>query len=185
MPNVPFSFQRPPDSFLPQKDRELLRLELYMAERVNAERTTLGLSTLTSHALLAAVARLHSTEMRDLSYFAHESPTPRFRTPSDRYEYAFGFAPLYLSENVACKFWQGGTSQQPVTPKWMPNWLDTPQRPTQADVEESHIGLLNSPGHRANIVEPTLDLMGIGIVNRGRDLWITQMFSWRQFSPHQ
>lgn len=157
-------FQRPADSFLPQTDRELLRLELWMANRINQERASRGLSTLANHALLAAVARAHCAEMRDLNYFAHESPTPRFRSPADRYTLAFGLEPRYLSENIACQHFSG--------------W-GQPLCPAQDDIEKSHLGLMNSPGHRANILEPSVEIVGIGIVNRNRDLWITQMFSWR------
>ena len=157
-------FQRSADSFLPQTNRELLRLELWMAGRINEERASRGLSTLANHALLAAVARAHSAEMRDLDYFAHESPTPRFRSPTDRYQYAFGFEPRYLSENIACQHFSG--------------W-GQPLYPSQDDIEKSHLGLMNSPGHRANILEASVEIVGIGIINRNRDLWITQMFSRR------
>ena len=188
------SFQRPVDSFLPQQHRELLDLELYMARRVNEERGALGLRALACHALLAAVARAHSAEMRDLGYFAHESPTPRFATPGDRYEYAFGTRSRFLAENVSCRKWQSRCA--PVSEdvpnsvvracNRLRNRMAPPLSPlplllpTQGDVEESHLGLMRSPGHRANILEPTVDIMGIGIVNRGRNLWVTQMFAWRQ-----
>lgn len=176
-------FERPIDSFLPQKDRELLRLELYMARRVNEERAALGLSFLGSDALLAAVARAHSAEMRDLGYFAHESPTPHLRTPGDRYEYAFGHSYTFISENVSMRTWsRSGYGPEELIERWARDKMNIQERPTQSDVEESHVGLMHSPGHRANILEPTIEIMGIGLVNRNRDLWATQMFSRRTYS---
>lgn len=173
-------FERPPDSFLPQKDRALLQLELYMARRVNEERVALGLSVLGCDALLSAVARAHSAEMRDLGYFAHESPTPHLRTIGDRYVYAFGRKFKYVSENISMRsVSRQGFSPEDLLEKWVREKMNNPARPGQSAVEEAHIGLMNSPGHRKNILEPTIEIVGVGIVNRERNLWVTQMFSRR------
>ncbi len=182
MSNSPSSFQRPTDSFLPQNDRELLRLELYMARRVNEERISHRLGVLGCDALLSAVARAHSAEMRELGYFAHESPTPHLHTPADRYKYAFGRPFTYIAENVSMRsVRRSGFAPCPeaLLEKWVRDKMNNPLRPSQSDAEESHIGLMNSPGHRANILEPSIEIMGIGLVSRERDLWVTQMFSQR------
>ncbi|RYX82294.1 hypothetical protein EON83_20085 [bacterium] len=172
----PFSsFERPADSFLPQPDRHLLHLEQYMARRINEERAAYRLSQLTSHALLAAVARAHSAEMRDLNYFAHESPTRHLHTPANRYVYAYGHEPGFLSENVAWRRVETWTEMHGIR-IGSNNAAGTI---TQEDVEVSHQGLMDSPGHRANILEPSIELQGVGIVARGRELWVTQLFSRR------
>ncbi len=48
---------------------------------------------------------------------------------------------------------------------------------TRADIEAGHTSLMNSPGHRSNILLPQAERCGIGIaVNENGDIWITQMF---------
>jgi uncharacterized protein YkwD len=43
--------------------------------------------------------------------------------------------------------------------------------------EELHLALLDSPGHRANLLEPTFDEIGIGVhVHTDGSVWITQNF---------
>jgi uncharacterized protein YkwD len=39
-----------------------------------------------------------------------------------------------------------------------------------------HEMLMASPGHRANILNPRMRGVGIGIVKRGNQLWVTQVF---------
>ncbi|MDQ3129497.1 MAG: colicin V production protein, partial [Acidobacteriota bacterium] len=41
----------------------------------------------------------------------------------------------------------------------------------------AHTGLMNSPGHRANILQPNFGRVGIGVLDGGRrGLMITQNF---------
>lgn len=173
------AFQRPADSFLFQSDRELLRLELFLVERINEERVALGLSRLAGHALLAAIARAHSAEMRDKNYFAHESPTPHLRSPSDRYFYAWGEEPTFLAENIAYQRAASFAGIEGVVESWVRQKLNAPFRFANEDVERSHQGLMNSPGHRANILHPGAEIVGAGLVSRGYELWLTQLFSRR------
>lgn len=44
------------------------------------------------------------------------------------------------------------------------------------DVEDAHRGLMNSPGHRANILHPRVEEIGVGIMKQNDDLFITQLF---------
>ncbi|HHX74021.1 MAG TPA: hypothetical protein GX699_03870 [Firmicutes bacterium] len=47
-------------------------------------------------------------------------------------------------------------------------------------VERAHSGLMNSPGHRANILRPSFTHVGIGIVSGGPyGMMFTQMFVGR------
>ena len=41
----------------------------------------------------------------------------------------------------------------------------------------AHRGLMNSPPHRANILNPQFNAIGIGVVHAGRDLYVTQDFA--------
>jgi uncharacterized protein YkwD len=45
------------------------------------------------------------------------------------------------------------------------------------DVDVAHNGFMNSPPHRANILRPDFNAIGIAIVPRGNELYITQDFS--------
>jgi uncharacterized protein YkwD len=45
------------------------------------------------------------------------------------------------------------------------------------DVETAHRGLMHSPGHRANILNPEYNAVGIAIVQHGQQLFITQDFA--------
>src|SRR5216683_251914 len=45
------------------------------------------------------------------------------------------------------------------------------------DVDLAHNGFMNSPPHRANILRPDFNAIGIAIVLRGNELYITQDFS--------
>ena len=162
---------------LAQTDKALLQLEAYMTVRVNDERRVHGLPSLTNHGLLAAVARAHSGEMSDKSYFEHESPTPHLREPSDRYLLAFKKAPRCVAENISmgsCRSW---FNPDDALEKTLRKRLNIAWRPTQDDIERSHIGLMNSPGHRANILIPDTTIIGIGIVYKNGYFWVTQMFA--------
>lgn len=148
-----------------------------MVAMVNAERQLAGVPALQSHGLLAAVARAHSGEMCDLKYFEHESPTPHLRTISDRYRQAFGNSPRYLAENIAYATLSAWIGRDDLLEKTVRGWIDKPLKPGREDVESSHRGLMNSPGHRANILSPEPQSIGIGIVYLNGEMWITQMFS--------
>lgn len=45
------------------------------------------------------------------------------------------------------------------------------------DVDLAHNGFMNSPPHRANILRPDFDAVGIAIIPRGNELYITEDFS--------
>ena len=50
-------------------------------------------------------------------------------------------------------------------------------------VEGAHQGFMHSPGHRANILSPKYNAVGIGIVRRGEVLWVTEDFA-HQLQEH-
>lgn len=45
-----------------------------------------------------------------------------------------------------------------------------------ADLEAVHDALMDSPGHRANILDPGVSQVGVGVVWDGRRLWVSQVF---------
>ncbi len=146
-----------PDSRL---TREIAEGEALMVYLANRDRIRHGLRPLRPHADLAIVARRHSREMRDLGYFAHDSPRMQHRRPSDRFANLFGQPPVVIGENLARMY---------SRPLWSFN-LD--------NVHESHVRLMESEGHRNNILWDKPLHIGVGIaVNERGDYWITENFS--------
>jgi hypothetical protein len=45
--------------------------------------------------------------------------------------------------------------------------------------ERAHVALMNSPGHRANILDPDFNSVGIGVVNTPDGIYVTQDFAHR------
>jgi uncharacterized protein YkwD len=115
---------------------------------LNADRAHAGLPALAWDAQLAAVARGHSADMQQHSFFGHVSPTTG--NAADRTRKAHVDAMLIL-ENVARAFSPG----------------------------EAERGLMNSPGHRANILNREATHVGVGVVfDPGtREILVTQLFS--------
>ena len=127
--------------------------ELRFLDLLNRERAARHLTELKPDPLLVEVARQHSREMCDKNYFAHVSPTPGLRTPMDRYLRAIHHRPAHacVGENLFyCSV---------------------------VDVERGHHALMNSPGHRANILYAPFRRGGIGIHKSDTgEFWVTQMF---------
>ncbi|WP_193747400.1 CAP domain-containing protein [Ruegeria sp. ANG-S4] len=119
-------------------------LELEMLNLINAERTSRGLDPVQLELRLNAAAEDHSEWMLDTDIFSHtgvgnSSATDRIR------DSGFVLSGSWrTAENIA---WQ---SQRGV-----PGFSD--------DVVDLHNALMNSSGHRANILHRDLDYIGIGI----------------------
>lgn len=127
----------------------------------NQERAQRELPLCLPDARLATVARGHSEEMRDLKFFAHESPTPARRTIALRFKEVFGDLISYgIAENIARRYGQGVYSLSPES------------------VHKSHEDWMASTGHRANILRRELTHVGMGIaVNSNGDYWATEFFA--------
>jgi uncharacterized protein YkwD len=98
----------------------------------NAERAKAGCGPLTVDATLTAVAQAHSQDMATHNYFDHNSQDGR--SPFDRMT-AAGYRYSTAAENIAA----GQRTAQDVMTGWM-----------------------NSPGHRANILNCALKEIGVG-----------------------
>ena len=114
---------------------------------VNVERARAGLPPLTENWEVSRTARFKSQDFINRNYFAHNSPT--YGTPFQMLN-SFGIQFLAAGENIA----RGQRSPAEVMNSWM-----------------------NSPGHRANILSPSFNQIGVGIArdSRGTLFW-TQMF---------
>ena len=128
---------------------------------INEERTSRGLNPLSVDPMLVETARGHSREMCDLNYFDHHSPTSNLNMPMDRYLKSLhesgSQTPRYLlvGENIFyCSIFN-----------------DT------YNVGYGHKALMDSPGHRANILDPRFARVGIGTYrNANGEFWVTEMF---------
>jgi len=141
-----------------QEERE----EADLIAAINNERTQRHLGPLTEDPLLNVTARAHSREMCSLSYFDHHSPTPSLNTPMDRYL-------------------QGLRDQGSATPESLlvgENIYYCSVFNDIYNVEYSHRAFMNSPGHRANILEKRFTKVGLGVYRNARgEFWVTEMFS--------
>ena len=114
---------------------------------VNEIRVERGLKPLIADWQLSRVARYKSQDMKDIGYFSHTSPT--YGSPFDMMK-NFGISYKSAGENIA----KGYTTPRAVVDAWM-----------------------NSPGHRANILNSSYTHIGVGYVQSG-NYW-TQMFVFR------
>jgi uncharacterized YkwD family protein len=109
---------------------------------VNAERAKRKLRALTHRADLKTVAQKKAADMINSNYFSHTSPN--FGSPFTMLR-TFGINYLAAGENIA----KGQKTPQEVMSAWM-----------------------NSSGHRANILKPDYDCIGVGLYHGA---WV-QMF---------
>ena len=158
----PSLFARPlsdgPDTV---QSADLAADEREFVNRINAERTERGLYALTPDPILVQTARSHSWDMCARGYFSHVTSAAGGHTPMDRYLstlHAGGQAtPGYLlvGENI---------------------YYCSLSRPGH-DVLLGHQALMNSPGHRANILDPRFARVGVGIYrDPSGQIWVTEMF---------
>jgi uncharacterized protein YkwD len=104
----------------------------------NQRRASQGLPPLQVNPSLVGLARLRSNEMATHNYFSHTSPV----TGHD----AFSLMDLY---GIALNWWRGEN-------------LAMNNYPNDQTVAVADEGLWNSPGHRANILNPNYTQIGIG-----------------------
>jgi uncharacterized YkwD family protein len=121
-----------------------LSYEKQVAQLVNEARAENGLSPLTLSGELSDIARLKSQDMHDNNYFDHTSPT--YGDPFEMLT-SFGVSYRAAGENIAV----GYATPEAVVDAWM-----------------------NSPGHRANILNASYTQIGVGYVADG-NYW-TQEF---------
>jgi uncharacterized protein YkwD len=137
---------------VPEKEHfaDIAAAETYALQLLNEDRRELGLPALMLDTALSEIARGHSTEMRDLDYFAHLSPTSGLA--GDRLARA-QYRTSAHGENLALN----------------------------DSVYEAEASLLESVGHRRNIINTSMTHVGIGLAKgeggTGSISWyLTQLF---------
>lgn len=130
------------------KQKELMEMEGEVVRLVNIEREKAGLAALKTSIEVSNVARIKSEDMAKNNYFNHNSPT--YGSPFEMMDY-YGVIYNAAGENIA----MGHPTAKLVVEGWM-----------------------NSPGHRANILESMFKKIGVGLyqTENGTNYW-TQMFT--------
>lgn len=120
--------------------------ESLMFNLVNQDRAKNVLPPLTLDMRLVQLARQKSQDMVQNNYFSHTSPT--YGTAYDMERKAGVTARVMGAENIA----------------------------KTATAQRAEAAFMQSPGHRANILNPLHDTIGIGIVKTPGGVTVTQMF---------
>ncbi|SNT47236.1 uncharacterized protein, YkwD family [Bacillus sp. OK838] len=113
-------------------------VEQQVLRLVNEERSKSGLPSLEMDTAVSNIANMKSEDMRDNNYFNHTSPN--YGSPFDMMK-SFGIGYKYAGENIAA----GQPSADAVMKSWM-----------------------NSPGHKANILNKNYTHIGIGHATGGK-----------------
>lgn len=115
-----------------------------VVDLTNQERAKAGLKALQIDTKLTQSAQAKSQDMKDKNYFSHTSPT--YGSPFDQMK-SFGITYNAAAENIA----MGQRSAAEVVKAWM-----------------------ESPGHKANIMNPSYTHIGVGLSDSG--YYWTQQF---------
>lgn len=120
-------------------------LERFMLELINEERTSRGLEPLLLDRVLNAAADRHADWILQTGTFSHTGAggsSPQERILAEGFDLSGSWR---TAENLA---------------------IQSERRDAGLfdDVRDLHVGLMNSPGHRANILHPDLEVVGIGIL---------------------
>jgi len=129
--------QMPPNTVAnPQQPGDSSQFAQQVLDLVNQERSKAGLKPLTMNSNLSKVAMAKAQDMYNNNYFDHQSPT--YGSPFDMMK-SFGITYRSAGENIA----KGQSSPTEVMNQWM-----------------------NSPGHRANILNGSFTEIGVAYYNR-------------------
>lgn len=128
---------------IPSADSTVTSNVQQVIKLVNSERAKAGLKALTENWELSRTAQFKAQDMHDNHYFDHTSPT--YGDPFTMIK-NFGISYKSAGENIA----QGQQSPSEVMNAWM-----------------------NSSGHRANILNPNYNQIGVGYV-KDKNYWVQQ-----------
>jgi uncharacterized protein YkwD len=119
----------------PSNSTQETAAELAIVAAVNQQRAANGLAPLTVNPKLVEAAHIHANDMAQFDVMAHDLPGAALPTLRDRANFV-GYNFLSMGENIAFNY--------PDTPSVMNAWM-------------------NSPGHRANILNSSYTEIGVGI----------------------
>lgn len=132
---------------MPSVPNDIRALEEEVIRLVNEERSKVGVSLLTENKELSNIARMKSQDFIDKNYFSHNSPT--YGSPFEMLD-NLNVNYTAAAENIA----SGQRSSREAMTTWM-----------------------NSPGHKANILNSAFNQIGVGVArDRNGNLYWTQLF---------
>lgn len=162
---------------------DALTLESLVFEYINAERHRHRMAPFNPDRALWQAARAHSGDMAARNYFSHDAPRGFMRKT--------GFGDRLRSHGVVARQMAENIAMLPLV-----NSRTVTRRPDQygrmtTDIQEARLNYdrlaawavqqwMESPGHRKNILNPSLSTMGIGVAvgKRGQEdyVYLTQEF---------
>jgi len=151
-------------------------LELRIHELINAERTSRKLAALKMEDRLSEVARTHSRDMSNRSFFDHINPDGK--GPSDRGR-ALGYQCRKYIGDVIYEGLSENIFQNNLYNRVIFNGANaTYEWNTTEKIAESTVkGWMASPGHRQNILTSRYQREGIGVfITPSDQVLITQLF---------
>lgn len=153
-PTPPISATSPP--------LNLPTLQQYMLTLINEDRTVAGLGPVSWDPTASLAAQSHAEEMANYSYVSHWNLNGH--GPSYRYSQAGGLDAV--QENVYV-YWHRYVDGRPAP---IEDWKDV--------IRQAQAELMESPGHRANILSPEHTDVGIGIAynSESGNVHLTQLF---------
>jgi uncharacterized protein YkwD len=157
-----------PDAARPQSD--LVLSAKYIVDGTNLARAQRGLPLLRTDAILTRIADDRSLDLIARDYFSHDDPQTG-QEPLLRYLQAYAYAYQYAGENIAEL--KNGAG-------WVLPWQTVAARYGPDDLASEFVkNWLNSPGHRADIVNPHYLRTGVGLAvdREGYRIVATQVFS--------
>jgi uncharacterized protein YkwD len=131
----------------PTPDVGLERLREYMLSLINKDRIDHGLQPVKFDQLATVVGQAHAVNMLENGYFSHWNPAGF--GPDLRYAFAGGVAAV--QENIA-QVQLATIAGEPIP---ITDWSQ--------QLKALEKGFMSSPGHRANILYPAHNAVGIGI----------------------
>ncbi len=153
-------------------------LEEWIIIYTNEERLKVGLHPFDHDPAISDIARNHSQGMVDTGVFDHEigGQGPTDRALASGYDcrryYADGSYTFGLSENIAqhprVQLWTGSGTWGKT------NWSPSNYYRSEDGAARSIVsGWMNSPGHRANILDPDARRIGVGVA-----VELTEQYGW-------
>lgn len=149
---------------------DLVQAAQQIIDGINNARAQKGLVLLRTDGNLTRIATDRSNDMIARNYFSHYDPQTG-QEPLLRYLQALKFQYRYAGENIAEIKNDAG---------WVPPWLTVAVRYNSADLANEFVkGWLNSPEHRANIMNQNYHRTGVALAASadGRRIVATQAFS--------
>lgn len=154
-----------PDPSRPSEDA--FEVEARFHALVNEARAANGLPRLALDPDLSDVARYHSQRMDALDFFDHDDPHSGTDPTARGLEFGYTCRKdydTYYTEGLGENLWMvtGAGGFLGISP--------------QTEAERAFDSLMDSPGHRANILDVSYDRQGIGVHVSDGAVWLTQNF---------